>query len=63
MPFHRVLRALVEPALVLVDALLQGRVNGLEVAERARQAGIDLPIIAMTAHDSIQKARAMALKA
>ncbi len=36
------------PDILMVDALLQGRVNGLEVAERVRQAGIDLPIIAMT---------------
>ena len=36
------------PDIIMVDALLQGRVNGLEVAERVRQAGIDLPIIAMT---------------
>lgn len=36
------------PDILMVDALLQGRVNGLEVAERVRQAGIDMPIIAMT---------------
>jgi pilus assembly protein CpaE len=36
------------PDILMVDALLQGRVNGLEVAERVRQAGLDLPIIAMT---------------
>lgn len=36
------------PDILMVDALLQGRVNGLEVAERVRQAGIDLPIVAMT---------------
>jgi pilus assembly protein CpaE len=36
------------PDILMVDALLQGRVNGLEVAERVRQAGIDLPIIVMT---------------
>ncbi len=38
----------VRPDILMVDALLQGRVNGLEVAERVRQAGIDLPIIALT---------------
>lgn len=36
------------PDILMVDALLQGRVNGLEVAERVRQAGMDLPIVAMT---------------
>jgi pilus assembly protein CpaE len=36
------------PDILMVDALLQGRVNGLEVAERVRQAGIDMPIVAMT---------------
>ena len=38
----------VRPDILMVDALLQGKVNGLEVAERVRQAGIDLPIIALT---------------
>jgi pilus assembly protein CpaE len=36
------------PDVLMVDALLQGKVNGLEVAERVRQAGIDLPIVALT---------------
>jgi pilus assembly protein CpaE len=36
------------PDVLMVDALLQGKVNGLEVAERVRQAGIDIPIIALT---------------
>jgi pilus assembly protein CpaE len=36
------------PDVVMVDALLQGKVNGLEVAERIRQAGLDLPIIVLT---------------
>jgi pilus assembly protein CpaE len=36
------------PDILMVDALLQGRVNGLEVAERVRQAGMTIPIIAMT---------------
>lgn len=38
----------VRPDILMVDALLQGKVNGLEVAERVRQAGIDLPIITLT---------------
>jgi pilus assembly protein CpaE len=36
------------PDVLMVDALLQGKINGLEVAERVRQAGHDLPIIALT---------------
>jgi pilus assembly protein CpaE len=36
------------PDVLMVDALLQGKVNGLEVAERLRQAGYDLPIIVLT---------------
>jgi pilus assembly protein CpaE len=32
----------------MVDALLQGKVNGLEVAEQVRQAGIRIPIIIVT---------------
>ncbi|HSH21778.1 MAG TPA: response regulator, partial [Candidatus Caenarcaniphilales bacterium] len=36
------------PDVVIVDALLQGKVNGLEVAQTMREAGIDLPIIALT---------------
>lgn len=38
----------VRPDILMVDALLQGKVNGLEVAERVRQAGFDLPIITLT---------------
>ena len=38
----------VRPDILIVDALLQGKINGLEVAERVRQAGLDLPIIALT---------------
>jgi pilus assembly protein CpaE len=38
----------VRPDILMVDALLQGKVNGLEVAERVRQAGINLPIITLT---------------
>jgi pilus assembly protein CpaE len=36
------------PDVLMVDALLQGKVHGLQVAERVRQAGIDIPIIALT---------------
>jgi len=36
------------PDAVMVDALLQGKVNGLEVAERIRQAGVKIPIIIVT---------------
>jgi pilus assembly protein CpaE len=36
------------PDVVMVDALLQGKVNGLEVTERIRQAGLDLPILLLT---------------
>jgi pilus assembly protein CpaE len=36
------------PDALMVDALLQGNVNGLEVAERVRQAGIVIPIIIVT---------------
>ncbi|CAN5795203.1 response regulator [soil metagenome] len=36
------------PDALMVDALLQGKVNGIEVAERVRQAGIRIPIILIT---------------
>lgn len=36
------------PDALMVDALLQGKVNGLEVAEQVRQAGIRIPIIIVT---------------
>jgi pilus assembly protein CpaE len=36
------------PDVLMVDALLQGKMSGLEVAERVRQAGLDLPIIILT---------------
>ncbi len=36
------------PDVLMVDALLQGKLNGLEVAERVRQAGLDIPIITLT---------------
>src|SRR3954466_15765693 len=37
-----------QPDVLMVDALLQGRINGLAVAEEVREAGIDVPIIALT---------------
>lgn len=36
------------PDALMVDSLLQGKVNGLEVAEQVRQAGIRIPIIIVT---------------
>jgi pilus assembly protein CpaE len=37
-----------QPDVMIVDALLQGRINGLAVAREVREAGLDLPIIALT---------------
>lgn len=37
-----------QPDVLIVDALLQGRINGLAVAREVREAGLDLPIIALT---------------
>ena len=37
-----------QPDVVIVDALLEGKINGLQVATDLREAGIDLPIIALT---------------
>ena len=36
------------PDALMVDALLQGKVNGLDVAEQVRQAGLRIPIIIVT---------------
>jgi pilus assembly protein CpaE len=36
------------PDVLMVDALLQGKVNGIEVAERVRHAGIRIPIVIVT---------------
>ena len=36
------------PDALMIDALLQGKVSGIEVAERVRQAGIRIPIIIIT---------------
>ncbi|MEO6349028.1 MAG: response regulator [Candidatus Limnocylindrales bacterium] len=37
-----------QPDLLIVDALLQGKMNGLQVATDIREAGLDIPIIALT---------------
>jgi pilus assembly protein CpaE len=37
-----------QPDVLVVDALLTGRQNGLQVAESVRRAGLDLPIIVLT---------------
>jgi MinD-like ATPase involved in chromosome partitioning or flagellar assembly/ActR/RegA family two-component response regulator len=37
-----------QPDVLIVDALLQGRINGLAVAQEVREAGLDVPIIALT---------------
>jgi pilus assembly protein CpaE len=36
------------PDVIIVDALLQGKVNGLTVAQAIREAGIQLPLIVLT---------------
>jgi len=40
-----------QPDVIVVDALLQGRIDGLRVAHAVRRAGIDLPIILITVPD------------
>ncbi len=37
-----------QPDVLIVDALLQGKLNGLQVAMEIREAGISVPIIALT---------------
>jgi pilus assembly protein CpaE len=37
-----------QPDVLIVDALLQGKINGLQVAGEVREAGLDLPIICLT---------------
>ena len=37
-----------QPDVLIVDALLQGKINGLQVAADVREAGIEVPIIALT---------------
>ena len=36
------------PDVLIVDALLQGRVKGLQVVEQVREAGLDVPIVVLT---------------
>lgn len=49
--------------MIIVDALLQGKVNGLAVAQSVRDAGIDLPIICLTdaqiSNDLVRVAQAL----
>ena len=37
-----------QPDVVIVDALLQGKINGLQVAADLREQGLDVPIICLT---------------
>ena len=37
-----------QPDMLIVDALLQGKMDGLQVASDVREAGLDLPILALT---------------
>ena len=37
-----------QPDVIVVDALLTGKMNGLEVAQHVRRSGIELPIVALT---------------
>jgi pilus assembly protein CpaE len=37
-----------QPDLVIVDALLQGKLNGVQVVTDVREAGIEVPIVALT---------------
>jgi pilus assembly protein CpaE len=37
-----------QPDVLVVDALLQGKMNGLQVATKIREQGLDLPIVALT---------------
>ncbi|MEP7379557.1 MAG: response regulator, partial [Chloroflexota bacterium] len=37
-----------QPDVLIVDALLQGRLNGLQVAADLREQGLDVPIICLT---------------
>ena len=37
-----------QPDMLIIDALMQGKMNGLKVAADIREAGIDTPIIALT---------------
>jgi pilus assembly protein CpaE len=37
-----------QPDVLILDALLQGKINGLQIAAEVREAGLDLPIICLT---------------
>jgi pilus assembly protein CpaE len=37
-----------QPDVLIVDALLQGKINGLQVAAEVREAGLELPIVCLT---------------
>ncbi|MEA2676210.1 MAG: pilus assembly protein CpaE [Chloroflexota bacterium] len=37
-----------QPDVLIVDALLQGKINGLQVAAEVREAGMELPIVCLT---------------
>lgn len=37
-----------QPDMLIVDALIQGKINGLQVATDLREAGVELPIICLT---------------
>lgn len=37
-----------QPDVLILDALLQGKINGLQVAAEVREAGLDVPIICLT---------------
>src|SRR5688572_23909969 len=37
-----------QPDVLIVDALLQGKINGLRVAADVREAGLELPIVCLT---------------
>src|SRR5438876_2968821 len=39
------------PDVIIVDALMQGKINGLKTAIDIREADLDLPIIALTVAD------------
>ena len=40
--------AQVRPDVLMIDALLQGKLSGLQLLERIRAAGVDLPVILIT---------------
>src|SRR4051794_10748688 len=40
--------AQLRPDVLMIDSLLQGKLSGLQLLERARAAGVDLPVILIT---------------